>query len=199
MVGRPRTVSDDEILDAALVVVGRVGPHGLTLAAVGAEAGLRAPTLMQRFGSKRGLLLAMSARNAERIPEQFAAARQGRRRATASLVAGLGSLVAGIDSSAVMGHHLAFLAMDLADPDLRRLAAAHSVAVVGEIGAGLARAVADGELTRRPEGLARAVYTAYNGALISWALAGRGKLGDWIATDIGAVLAPYRKGAQDHA
>ncbi|MEV4195286.1 helix-turn-helix domain-containing protein, partial [Streptomyces toxytricini] len=54
---RPRGVEDAVILRAAVDVIGRSGPGGLTLAAVAREVGLVPGTLAQRFGSKRGLLL----------------------------------------------------------------------------------------------------------------------------------------------
>ncbi|MGY5106972.1 helix-turn-helix domain-containing protein, partial [Streptomyces sp. 900105245] len=59
------------ILRAAADVIGRVGPVGLTLAVVAREVGLVPGTLVQRFGSKRGLLLALaeqSAKDAELRP-----------------------------------------------------------------------------------------------------------------------------------
>ncbi|MGH2614392.1 MAG: helix-turn-helix domain-containing protein, partial [Thermomicrobiales bacterium] len=65
MVGRPRTVTDAEILAAAERAIARHGPARLTLAHVAAEVGLTPPTLLQRFGSKRGLLLAVAARGAD--------------------------------------------------------------------------------------------------------------------------------------
>src|SRR5881409_1718265 len=60
---RPRLVSDDAILEATRQVLAESGPVKLTLATVGARVGLAPPTLMQRFGSKRGLLLASAARS----------------------------------------------------------------------------------------------------------------------------------------
>src|SRR5215212_6500552 len=56
---RPRTVEDSTILEAAVTVLGRIGPERLTLADVGEEAGLSAATLVQRFGSKRDLMLSV--------------------------------------------------------------------------------------------------------------------------------------------
>ena len=47
---RPRTVQDAAILDAAIEVLGRIGSEKMTLADVGAEVGLSAATLVQRFG-----------------------------------------------------------------------------------------------------------------------------------------------------
>jgi len=64
---RPRTTSDEDLLKAVHAVVTRLGPN-LTLADVAKEAGVSAATLVQRFGSKRGLLLAFAAlRNHDRV------------------------------------------------------------------------------------------------------------------------------------
>src|SRR5258707_1256462 len=56
---RPRTVSDADLLAATHRTVSRIGPSRLTLADVAAEAGVSPATLMQRFGSKRNLLLSL--------------------------------------------------------------------------------------------------------------------------------------------
>ena len=55
-------VSNDEIFAAAQRAMTRRGPHELTLADVAAEAGVSAGRLVQRFGSKRALLLALAER-----------------------------------------------------------------------------------------------------------------------------------------
>src|SRR6266705_415794 len=53
---RPRETSDEEILAAAARVMQRRSPAELTLADVAREAGVVPATLIQRFGTKRGLL-----------------------------------------------------------------------------------------------------------------------------------------------
>ncbi len=60
MTPRPRTVADADILEATGRVIGQAGPSRFTLADVAAEVGLSPATLVQRFGSKRGLLLAVA-------------------------------------------------------------------------------------------------------------------------------------------
>ena len=55
---RPRSLTDASLLDAALVIIARSGPDSLTFAALAAAAGLAAPTLVQRFGSKPALVKA---------------------------------------------------------------------------------------------------------------------------------------------
>src|SRR5207247_1703558 len=59
MAPRPRSTTDADLLTAAARAVSQVGPSRLTLADVAREAGVAPATLVQRFGSKRGLLLAL--------------------------------------------------------------------------------------------------------------------------------------------
>ena len=58
---RPRRskVTDDEIFAATQRAMTRRGPQELTLADIAAEAGVTAGRLVQRFGSKRALLLTL--------------------------------------------------------------------------------------------------------------------------------------------
>src|SRR5437868_3898561 len=55
---RQRKAEDPDVFAALVRVMGRVGPAELTLRAIAAEAGVTAGALVQRFGSKRALLLA---------------------------------------------------------------------------------------------------------------------------------------------
>ena len=55
--GRPRTVSDDALLDAARAGLRDEGPS-VTLASIGRRAGLSAAAVLRRFGSKDELLFA---------------------------------------------------------------------------------------------------------------------------------------------
>src|SRR5207245_10810330 len=72
---RPRQISDEAILMATMRVMQRRSPVELTLADVAKEAGVVPATLIQRFGTKRGLLLAACRTAPGGVPEQFAAAR----------------------------------------------------------------------------------------------------------------------------
>jgi AcrR family transcriptional regulator len=58
---RKRTITDEVLLDRALLVAREVGPDGLTFGAVAERAGLAASTIVQRFGTKPALLRAGSA------------------------------------------------------------------------------------------------------------------------------------------
>ena len=57
---RPRSVDEADILEATRLVMGRVGPGKFTLAHVAEEIGLAPATLIQRFGSKKGLLVSLA-------------------------------------------------------------------------------------------------------------------------------------------
>lgn len=173
---RPRTRSDDEILAAAARVAAARGPDGLTLHAVSAEAGLGAATLVQRFGGKRGLLLAMARRAAATVGDELARARsRAADGPVAALVAALGD--AGLWRDAHdpvrMANHVGMLHRDLVDPAMRAAAAAHAAAVRAGVRGILASCRDAGTL---PDGadlddLAEAVQICLNGCVLSRAVA----------------------------
>jgi AcrR family transcriptional regulator len=194
MIGRPRTVSDETILAAVGQAIGRYGPARLTLAHVAEEVGLAPATLLQRFGSKRGLLLAFAAHGATAVSDVFATARVDVSGPLAALVAGLTSLAGSIRSPEELSNHVAMLQTDLSDPAFLTLARDHAVVTVGEIRRLLEEAVAAGELrTADPAGLARALKSVYDGTLLGWAIDRDGALPDRLRQDLETVLAPLRR------
>ncbi len=82
---RPRKASDDEVFGAAARVMSKLGPGELTLAEIAAEAGITAGALVQRFGSKRQLLLTMTARVAATASAMIGALRARHRTPLATL------------------------------------------------------------------------------------------------------------------
>ena len=96
---RPRATSDSDILSATYRIVSRLGPN-LTLADIAKEAGISPATLVQRFGSKRGLLLALAASGSQGLPEEFARIRAAHRSPLAAIV-GVGDCVASMAGSFV--------------------------------------------------------------------------------------------------
>jgi AcrR family transcriptional regulator len=191
--GRPRTTTDGEILAATSRVVTRLGPSGLTLAEVSREAGLAPATLVQRFGSKRGLLLALAAQGTAGVAEPFDAARAAHRSPVAALGAALRAMAAFASTPQALANHLALFEMDLREPDFHRLALDHAEALREQVRSLLDAAVAAGELdpcdTAR---LARAVQVTFNGSLLTWAVHRHGRVEDWLADDLGFLLSPAR-------
>jgi AcrR family transcriptional regulator len=188
MAGRPRIRSDDELLDATVRAIGGVGPHRLTLADVAREAGVAPATLVQRFGSKRALLLALSGRAAGRATAAFPPAGDD---PLGALADGLVALGAPVQDPQAFANHLAFLQLDVADPELRAHAADHARAVRRAIRRLLDAAVAAGQLDRcDTAALAGAVHAIRQGALIDWALDRRGTPAARVRGALRALLQP---------
>lgn len=190
---RPRTASDDEILDAVGRAMGRVGPHALRLRDVADEAGLAPPTLVQRFGSKRELLLACSRRAARDAGTPF---RTHRRKGDPlgtlerGLLAGLGAH----GSPEALAHHMAWFELNLADAEFHALAAEYARRREKAIRKLLQAAVRKGQLRKgtRVGRLARAVEVTVHGALATWPLYRRRSLKRWVRRELRATLAPHR-------
>src|SRR2546423_830785 len=75
MTPRPRNPPNKAFLPPPARAMQRGTPTHLPLADVAKEAGVVPATLIQRFGTKRGLLLAMCRTAPTSVPQQFAAAR----------------------------------------------------------------------------------------------------------------------------
>ena len=67
-----RTVEEAqaEILDAAEEIVREVGPAGLRITAVAEKAGMAHPNVLHHFGSREGLLSALTARTVQRATDR---------------------------------------------------------------------------------------------------------------------------------
>jgi AcrR family transcriptional regulator len=186
-------VSDDELFSATHAVMNRVGPGELTLAAIAREAGVTAAVLVQRFGSKRALLLALSERFAGSAGAMIdLVARQ--HRSPLAAIRNYAECVAGMASTpAAFARSLAYLQIDLTDPDFRGHLVKHARATRQGLARLLARAVEAGELSAgaSPARLARAVETAISGSMLTWAFYQDGPAAQWIRTDVDAALAPY--------
>ncbi|NHC13642.1 TetR/AcrR family transcriptional regulator [Motilibacter deserti] len=191
---RPRTTSDEQIFTATGEALRRHGLSGTTLAAVAREAGMSSAGLVQRFGSKRALLLAFAERAADATGACFAQARQRTDCALEALHEGLAALTEGLDSPAQLANSLGFLQLDVADEEFRRHAAANARRVESELEALLGEAVDARELDdgAEPQRLAHSVYVAYNGALVLWPLLGQAPLRDELRAAVDAVLLPHR-------
>ncbi|MFF0265760.1 TetR/AcrR family transcriptional regulator [Kribbella sp. NPDC004536] len=190
---RPRLVSDDVILDATREVLAELGPLKLTLAAVGSRVGLAPPTLMQRFGSKRGLLLASAARSpvmVQRLAELVA----GRNTSPLATLRDFAlSAVAHIEHREQLGNGLGFVQLDVADPEFRQHALAHSAAIVDSCDRFYRAAVEAGELRADTDvpALARHTLVCFNGALQVWAVNGWGSLTEFLSAQLDLMIAPY--------
>jgi AcrR family transcriptional regulator len=193
MPGRPQKVTDDEVFAAAGRAMSRRGPHELTLADIAEEAGVTPGRLVQRFGSKRALMVALSERFAGSATPVFAGLRAAHRGPLATLRAYAACMADLAPTPEALLRNLAYLQGDLADEVLRGHLVENARATRREIEGLLAAAVAAGELRRGVDvrSLARTVETVISGSLMSWATYRVGSAADWIARDFDAVLAPW--------
>lgn len=193
---RPRTVSDDDILAATARAMSKVPPTRFTLADVAREVGLAPATLVQRFGSKRGLLLALSSQSAASMDACFDAVRQAHASPLEALLSAATEMARFSATPEELANSLAYLQIDLSDEDFHKHILASSRAMQRGYRALLDEAVAAREL--RPcdtDALARAVEAMAGGSLIGWAIHRKGKAETWVRKDLETLLAPYRRRA----
>jgi AcrR family transcriptional regulator len=171
----------------------RVGPGGLTLAAIAEEAGVTPAVLVQRFGSKRALLLALSEKYADGAG-QLVADIASRHSSPLAALRAYADCMSGIAASpAAFARSLAYLQIDLTDADFRK----HLVKQAKATRAGVQRliqaAIHARELVREvdPARLARTIEAVLGGSLLSWAVYRSGSAREWLRADLEAVLAPY--------
>jgi AcrR family transcriptional regulator len=190
---RPRKASDEEVFTAAHRAMSRLGPAQLTLGEIAAEAGLTPGALVQRFGSKRGLLLALAEQSADSPRAMFAGLRAAHASPLAALEAYADCFAQMGESPGALAHHLAYLQIDLTDPEFHRHTRAMARATDEALRELLDAAVAAGELAANADtaGLARAVQVTLSGSLMTWAFSRDGPATDWVRTDLDAVLRPF--------
>jgi AcrR family transcriptional regulator len=189
---RQRTISDEAILDRVLALAHRVGPARVTFATAAAEVGLSAATLVQRFGTKRELLLAADKRGIDLWVGAL-----DRSTAASPLARVVEGLALAVDPDATperMANSVAMLQLDLADPDFHAETLRGARAVRAHIERDLSAALAAGELRCGTDiaTLAKLVETTYHGAMIGWAIHRENTLTDWMREQAEAVLAPHR-------
>ena len=156
---RPRTIPDDVLLDAALAVMAERGPTALTFAAVAGATGLATATLVQRFGSKPGLLRAALSRAWDQLDARTAAADAAAPVSVAGAVELLVSLSADYGGDAY-AEGLLLLREDLRDPSLRARGHRWGAALAEALGRRLADASGP-----RPD-LGRLMASQWQGALL---------------------------------
>lgn len=191
---RPRLVSDAQVFAAVAATVGRIGPVRLTLAEVAKEAGISAAALVQRYGSKRKLVIAFLCGDDR---TSMTAQMRWLYERNDDPVEGLIDAVVGVAGAELtpdeFANHLAFLHLELADPEFRELLAGHDRGVRDELASYVRDAVVKGRLTVADEAaLADAVNSLLSGTQISWAMSRRGTLRDALRRDLTTLLDPYR-------
>jgi AcrR family transcriptional regulator len=192
---RPRRLSDAAILEAAFEVVRRTGPDRFTLADVGQEVGLSAATLVQRFGSKRSLLLAMLQQNINQVDDRFTQSLKPGDSPIETLYAAVLDRFRAVDHPDTLSNGFAFLMIEMSDPEFHVLAAESANHAIDGYRSMLDAAVQAGELdeTVDPQYLAETIHALTWGALMMWAIIRMLSPQDRLKRSLDILLAPYRR------
>jgi AcrR family transcriptional regulator len=177
------------------------GPHELTLADIATEAGVSPGRLVQRYGSKRALLLLLAERFAGSAGAVFEELRAKSRGPLATLRAYAVCMADLAPTPEALSRNLAYLQTDLTDPDFRAHLLSNARATRREIESLLQTAVSAGELRRDVDirRFARAVEAVIGGSLMTWACYREGSAATWIRRDLDAVLQAYLSSPQGKA
>ena len=191
---RRRKAEDSDVFAALVRVMLRRGPTELTLREIAAEAGVTAGALVQRFGSKRAMLLAHARHAAATGDVGVAAARQPPTPSPLKALRTVTAVHAQLASSPRAAlRNLAYLHNDLADPVLHR----HLLRMSRDARAHYQRlvvaAVAAGELRGDTDAaaLARSIEVTLGGSFLNWMVYREGAAAQWLREDLEATLRPY--------
>ncbi|HGG2449900.1 macrolide-binding transcriptional repressor MphR(A) [Escherichia coli] len=175
---RPKLKSDDEVLEAATVVLKRCGPIEFTLSGVAKEVGLSRAALIQRFTNRDTLLVRMMERGVEQVRHYLNAIPIGA--GPQGLWEFLQVLVRSMNTRNDFSVNYLISWYELQVPELRTLAIQRN------------RAVVEGIRKRLPPGAPAAaellLHSVIAGATMQWAVDPDGELADHVLTQIAAIL-----------
>lgn len=179
---RVKTITDAQVLAQTLSLLIARGPHQLTLTDVGQAVGLSPSTLVQRFGSKDGLVqrtLEYATDELERSIEQLPDSGDPRR----DLIDWLISLASAFETREHVAGNLALLIADLHDATRRLSAARHTDAMRRGIERKL-RLLG----SPLPTFYAKLLEAQWHGLVIQWAIQGQGSLEAWMRDGLSGLL-----------
>jgi AcrR family transcriptional regulator len=191
-VPRPKSQSDEQVLDAALAIVYSSGVDRLTFAALADRCGLSAATLVQRFGTKpaltqRTLLHAWDKLQARSL--ELASSVPKTRDGAIELLVGLSHYDGAVEDFA---EGLLLLREDLRDPVLRSRGAAWEAILTTAIGECFA------SVPGAPDGIGFALAAHWQGALIWWAFGGGRPLDEYLRESLRTLISMLVRSPRPH-
>jgi AcrR family transcriptional regulator len=171
---RPKTLPDEDVLEAALRLMHERGPEALTFAAVARACGLSSSTLVQRFKSMAGLKQSTLLHAWDRLDEKtatFAAMVPKTADGAIELLVALSRDYGGIEAYA---EGLLLLREDLRDPALRSRGAIWKAALCQTLDACFA------EVRHAPQGIGLLMASQWQGSLLWWSFDPQGAVEDFV-------------------
>jgi len=167
---RPRTISDEALLDSALLIVRESGPDSLSFGTLAARVGLAGSTLVQRFGSKANLLRAALLLAWDRLDADTVRARERAGDGGAGAIEML-VMLSGQYRPDTFADQLLILREDLRDPVLRARGQAWLAVLSDAIEQRLS-----GDARGGGAGLGDLIVTQWQGTLTMWGFRRRGAI-----------------------
>jgi AcrR family transcriptional regulator len=180
---RPKTLSNEDVFDAAHRLIHEHGPEAITFASVAQACGLSAATLVQRFKSKAGLIQGTLLHAWDRLDEKTARLASTVPRTAAGAIEMLVVLsrdYGGIESYA---NGLLVLREDLRDPVLRARGARWKAALSGALEACFA------EVPHAPLGIGLLIASQWQGSLLWWSFDPQGAVEDFVEGSLNGFVA----------
>jgi AcrR family transcriptional regulator len=178
---RKRTISDERLLDAALLIVRESGPDSLSFGALAGRVSLAGSTLVQRFGSKANLLRSALLLAWDRLDADTARA-VDKAGDGASGVVELLVMLSGQYQGDTFADQLLILREDLRDPVLRARGQSWLAVLTEAIEHRLA------DVPGGATGLGALILTQWQGALTVWGFQRRGTIATHVRRSLTDLL-----------
>jgi AcrR family transcriptional regulator len=183
---RKRTIPDETLLAAALVIVREDGSDALTFAALAPHVGLAPSTIVQRFGTKAKLLQAALLRAWDALDEQTTAAMANAGHGPNGVVELLVQLTGQYDAHD-FADQLRLLREDLRDPVLRARGRAWLATLTAAVEERLGRIPTAG--ADDASGLGELIVAYWQGTLTVWSFTRNAPSVDYVRTALEEFLA----------
>jgi AcrR family transcriptional regulator len=179
-------------MEGTIRAVGRWG-SAVTLSRVAEEVGLTAARMIQRFGSKRGLLLAIVKYSSRWSDSHLDDPSRTMRSPLAALIETLATFNHSAVTRESLPNHFAVMQLYQSDPEFQQIRLRSTRACRSRIRQYLDAAVMAGELVPcNTAKLTQTVMVSWAGCYYLWMASHEGKLAVSIRRSLEAVLEPYR-------
>lgn len=183
---RIKNIQDAEVLEKALIVISELGPDTFSLADVGEATGLAPSTLLQRFGSKRDLLV-LAAKHAniklQKDLEELSEKKISWRKELEALFC---AVPEGFGSRKDIANSLGLLKLDIVDPELHPIAKKLFKTLRDRIYILLSEA--NSKKSVDVEAMVWEIDALRHGLVIQWTLSGTGTIQNWLKKGLNNYL-----------
>ncbi len=183
---RSKSVDDTTVLEKALLVISERGPETFTLADVSEVVGLSPATLLQRFGSKRKLLIAAAKQANATLDSDLKTLKAKELPWNEELTLLLGGVPEGFGTREDIANSLGLLRLDMVDTELHPIARKLFMHLRGRVKELLSTARELGKLNSNIDldAMTWELDALRHGLVIQWSLSGKGTLKAWLSQGI---------------